>query len=68
MLSYSKVLANQLNLLYGNITAQNAIKEVTSIVQTGSLLVTYYDFSNDVLYTANARGENEKGPSSAFDR
>ncbi len=66
--SYTQVLAKQLTSLYGNLTAENAIRDVTSITQTGSLLVTYYDFPRDTIYTSNARGSNETGPANAFDR
>ena len=65
---YNTVLAKQLTSLYGNITVENGIKYVTSIVQTGSLITTYYDFTRNVIYTANARGANETGPDNAFDR
>ena len=65
---FNQVLAKQLTSLYGNLTPENAIKNVTSIVQTGSLLITYYDFPRDTIYTSNARGANESGPENAFDR
>ena len=65
---YNEVLAKQLNVLYGNITVENGIKYITSIVQTGSLITTYYDFTRHVIYTANARGTNETGPDNAHDR
>ena len=66
--SFNQVLAQQLTSLYGNLTAENSIRNVTSIVQTGSLLVTYYDFNQDTIYTANARGSKERGPDNAYDR
>jgi isopenicillin-N N-acyltransferase-like protein len=66
--SYNQVLANQLTTLYGNITVENAVKYVTPIVQTGSLIATYYDLTNEIVYTANARGANETGPADAYDR
>lgn len=62
------MLAAQLKSLYGNFTAENAIRYVTSIVQSGSLLTIYYDFPNDFVYIANAKAINETGPSNAFDR
>lgn len=65
---FNQVLAQQLNTYYGNITADNAIKYITSITQTGSLVTTYYDFTRDLVYIANARGANETGPSNAYDR
>ncbi|CAF0716468.1 unnamed protein product [Brachionus calyciflorus] len=66
--SFNQVMAQQIMKLYGNLTPENAIRDVTSIVQTGSLLVTYYDFKNDLIYTANARGHNEKGHKNAYER
>ena len=66
--SFNQVLAKQLTSFYGNITVENAIKYITSIEQSGSLITTYYDFTRNVIYTANARGANETGPDNAFDR
>ena len=66
--SFNEVLSKQISKLYGNLTAENAIRDVTSIVQTGSLLISYYDFRNDIVYTANARGDSEQGPKNAYDR
>ena len=61
-------MARQLNVLHGNLTAENAIRNVTSIVQTGSLITAYYEFAYDTVYIANARGTNETGPDDAYDR
>ncbi len=61
-------MSEQLKSLYGNITAENAIREVTSKTQTGSLLVSYYDYATDTIFTANARADKESGPRNAFDR
>ena len=61
-------MARQLNALHGNLTVENAIRNVTSIVQTGSLITTYYEFEFDTIYLANARGVNETGPDDAYDR
>lgn len=68
MYRFNTVMSKQLNSLYGNITAENSIRYVTAIMQSGSLLVVYYDFPNDFVYVANARGQSETGPKSAFDR
>ena len=65
---FNRALATQINSMYGNLTSENAIRNLTSIVQTGSLLTTYYDFEIDSIYTANARGQNETGPDNAYDR
>lgn len=61
-------MAAQINSLYGDLTAENCIRNVTAIVQSGSLLTIYYDFPNDFVYIANARSDNESGPANAFDR
>jgi isopenicillin-N N-acyltransferase like protein len=66
--SFNEVLARQLTNMYGNITIDNVIRNVTSIVQTGSLLITYYEFSTDTVYIANARGNSKTGPENAYDR
>lgn len=65
---YSEVLAKQLSHYHGNITALNTIRDIVSIVQTGDLHVAIYDMSRDLLYVANARADNESGPTSAYDR
>lgn len=61
-------MGRQLNSLHGNITAENSIRYVSSIVQSGSLLVVYYDHLNDLVYIANARASDETGAEHAFDR
>lgn len=61
-------MGKQLMALHGNITAENSIRYVSSIVQSGSLLVVYYDFPNDLVYIANARASDEGGPKDAYDR
>lgn len=61
-------MAQQLQLLHGNITAENSIRYVSSIVQSGSLLVVYYDHPNDYVYIANARASFEQGPQHAYER
>jgi glycerate-2-kinase len=65
---YSEVLAKQLTLYHGNITAINTIRDIVSIVQTGDLHVAIYDMSHDFLYVSNARGDHESGPLFAYDR
>jgi hypothetical protein len=65
---YSEVLAKQLNLYHGNVTALNTIRDIVSIVQTGDLHVAVYDLSHELLYVANARGDSEQGPVYAYDR
>ena len=65
---FNEALAKQLAIYHGNITAENTIHNIVSIVQTGSLQVAVYDLPNELLYVANARGEGETGPIDAYDR
>ena len=61
-------MGRQLNSLHGNITAENSIRYVSSIVQSGSLLVVYYDHLNDLVYISNARASDETGAEHDYDR
>ena len=65
---YNQVLAKQLTALHGNLTAENTIRNVVSIVQTGDLHIAIYDLPNEVLYVANAKADYETGPPMAYDR
>ena len=65
---FNEVLGKQLTALHGNITANNTIREVVPIVQTGDLHIAVYDLPNEILYTANAKADDETGPPMAYDR
>lgn len=65
---YSQVLAKQLSAFHGNITAALTISQIVPIVQTGDLHIAVYDHQHNMLYVANARGDNETGPDMAYDR
>ena len=65
---YSEVLARQLTSYHGNITAENTIHNIVSIVQTGDLHVAVYDLPNEILYVSTARANNESGPLYAYER
>ncbi len=65
---YSEVLAKQLTTYHGNVTPENTIRNVVSIVQTGDLHIAVYDLSRDMLYVANAKADYETGPVYAYDR
>lgn len=65
---FNVVMSKQLQTLYGNLTAEAAIRYVTAITQTGSLATVYYDYGTENVYIANARGTNETGPEMAYDR
>jgi len=52
--SFNRVLGNQLTRFYGNITAENAIREIIARTQTGNLQVSLYDLTNLILYYSTA--------------
>jgi isopenicillin-N N-acyltransferase-like protein len=47
---YNQVLGKQLMKFYGNITIDNAIRDIVARTQTGNLQVSIYDLTNLVLY------------------
>ncbi|XP_070541872.1 protein dcd1A-like [Ptychodera flava] len=65
---YSSVLGRQLQKYHGNITAENTIRDIVSIVQTGDLHIAVYDLTKNIMYVANARKDNAGGPKNAYDR
>ena len=44
----SQALSEQIKKYYGNITAENTIYGITSIVQTGDVHVAVYDLTDQV--------------------
>eukprot|EP00051_Salpingoeca_urceolata_P026450 m.477358 g.477358 ORF g.477358 m.477358 type:complete len:444 (+) comp20814_c0_seq1:1427-2758(+) len=65
---YSVVLHEQLQKHHGNITAENTIRDITAITQTGDLHIAVYDLTNMILHTANALKDGGKGPKLAYQR
>jgi len=65
---YSIVLHDQIQKFYGNITAENTLREITSITETGNLHIAIYDLTNMIVHTANARRDGAQGPLNAFQR
>ncbi|XP_077989372.1 protein dcd1A-like [Glandiceps talaboti] len=65
---YSSVLGRQLQKYHGNITAENTIRDIVSIVQTGDLHIAVYDLTSNVMYVANAKKDHAAGPKNAYDR
>ena len=53
------MLARQLTAYHGNITAENTIHNVVSIVQTGDLHSAVYNLPNEILFVSNARADSE---------
>jgi len=65
---YNSVLHDQLQSFHGNLTVDNAIRQVMSIVQTGDLHVHITDLVNMLMYVAHAASDSVSGPKSAYDR
>jgi hypothetical protein len=66
---YNAMLNKQLTKNYGNITAENTIRDIVPIVQTGDTHVAVYDFARDFMYVSFMRHANSTvGPDSAYDR
>lgn len=65
---YSEVLSTQLKAYHGNITAENSIRYITAITQTGDLHVVLSDLTNQKMWVAFAAASNETGPLYAYDR
>jgi len=65
---YSSVLSQQLNKYHGNITAENTMRYITAITQTGDLHVVISDLTNLKMYVAFAAASYENGPTYAYDR
>eukprot|EP00053_Salpingoeca_punica_P016484 m.155940 g.155940 ORF g.155940 m.155940 type:complete len:444 (-) comp16974_c0_seq11:564-1895(-) len=66
--SFNQVLHDKLAFYHGELTAQIAISNITSIVQTGNLHLALYDFGEALIYVANARPDGGSGPAMAYDR
>lgn len=66
--AFNKVLGKQLTKHHGNITVENTIRDVVSIVQTGNLQVAVYDLTKNLAYLSNAKASYESGPQYAYER
>ncbi len=66
--SYDKPLHDMLVKNYGKLTGEVTVSEILPTVRTGNLQVAVYDLTSMVVWTANARGDNEKGPMNAYER
>jgi len=65
---YDGPLSEMLKKHYGKLTPEITIREILPTVRTGSLQVAIYDLTHMILYTANARAKDEKGPLNAYER
>lgn len=68
--AYSRPLAHQLQSLYGNITPENTISNITSIVQTGDVHLAVYDLTEQLMYVSFMASTNSSvpEPQMAYDR
>jgi isopenicillin-N N-acyltransferase-like protein len=66
---FSEALMIQLNKHWGNITAENAVRNIVPLASTGTLQVAVYDLTAMQLYLSYARkSNNTEGPEMAYDR
>jgi len=65
---YDTVMAAQLNKFKGNFTAEDAIRDVMAVVQTGDLHVYVADLPNDLFYFSIAASRGVPGPMRAYER
>jgi len=66
----NSMLSTQLKAYYGNITAANTIRDITSYVTTGNLHIAVYDHARNTTYVSFARSDraDPKGPRYAYER
>ncbi|CAK8694659.1 unnamed protein product [Clavelina lepadiformis] len=65
---YNVVLAQQLQKYHGKLTAEIAIRDVVSIIQSGSTHIAIYDLTHDLMYVSFSKSDSESGPKAAYDR
>jgi hypothetical protein len=65
---YDTVMAAQLNKYKGNLTAENAIRDVMPVVSTGDLHLYVADLPNDLFYFSVAAPTAAPGKRRAFER
>lgn len=67
---WSGRLMQQMNYLHGNVTAENTIREIVSLVQTGSLHVAVHDFAAEQMFVSFhvPDGFPKDAPQKAYER
>jgi len=65
---FNIMLHDMLRKHHGNITAENAIREIIPMTKTGNLHVWVSDVPNEIFYVAFARQEGNPGEQFGFDR
>eukprot|EP00013_Stygamoeba_regulata_P030240 CAMPEP_0177645576 /NCGR_PEP_ID=MMETSP0447-20121125/9323_1 /TAXON_ID=0 /ORGANISM="Stygamoeba regulata, Strain BSH-02190019" /LENGTH=472 /DNA_ID=CAMNT_0019148069 /DNA_START=67 /DNA_END=1485 /DNA_ORIENTATION=- len=66
--SFNYVLSRQLQKYYGEITAEVGIRSITSVLQSGSNHLAYYDLTAQEVYFAFMAPHGVGGPEFAYDR
>jgi len=61
-------LVERIQTLYGNITAENIVRQLVSYTGTGDLHLAVYDFKRMYMYVSNAQVKGSPGPANAYDR
>ncbi|ETO13965.1 hypothetical protein RFI_23402 [Reticulomyxa filosa] len=66
---YSGALSQQLELYYGNITYNTAIKDIIAHVQSGDLHIALYDYANDqVFISIHSKSDQNTAFQNAYQR
>jgi isopenicillin-N N-acyltransferase-like protein len=67
--NYDEVLSQQLLTYYGNITSENAMKNIVAKTQTGNLHIAIYDYIQDQVYISFHSKSYDPSPyQKAYDR
>jgi len=68
--NYDTVFAQQINNMYGSISPETGIQNITAIITSGSNFISWYDLTPGVqqMYTAFASQHGADGPADAFNR
>lgn len=68
--NYHKVMARQIQAAYGVITPELAIKNITAILQSGNLFLSYYDLTpaHPTMFMSFAAPHGASGPMDAYAR
>jgi len=66
--SFNYVLSQQLTKYYGQITPEIGMQYISSIEQSGTNHVIFYDFSADQVFVSFGAPSTVGGPQSAYDR
>ena len=68
--TYDQVFADQLYAMYGNLSPETGIQNISAILQSGDNFVHWADLTptTNHLYVSFASANGEGGPANAYDR